>query len=100
MQQIATTFFEQKVPHYLDSTQKEYISHNQNQFANRNEPYSLNILSGVKNSPSSFSDFFGFDSKLCLRLQRHKDKWLNGSVFSEHLCHHRALMNINIREQH
>lgn len=96
MQQTVATFIEQKVPHYLDNTQKESISHNQNQFANRNEPYLLIILSAAKNSPSSFSDFFGSDNKLCLRLQRHKDKLLNSSVFPEHLCHHRAL----IREQH
>lgn len=100
VQQRAATFIEQKVPHYLDSTQKERISQNQNQFADRNEPFSLNILSGAKNSPNYFSDFFGFDSKLCVTLQRHKDKLLNGSVFSEHVCYHRALMNINTREQH
>lgn len=100
VQQRAATFIERKVPHYLDSTQKERISQNQNQFADRNEPFSLNILSGAKNSPNYFSDFFGFDSKLCVMLQRHKDKLLNGSVFSEHVCYHRALMNINKREQH
>jgi len=98
MQQIAATLTKQTVPHYLDKL-KECINHEQNQFVNRNESYSLNILSGAKNSPSS-SDFFGFDNKLCLTLQRHKDKWLNSSVFSECLCHHRTLMNRNTREQH
>lgn len=94
------TFIEQKVPHYVDNTQKKSISQNQNQFAERNEPFSLNILSGAKNSPNYFSDFFGFGNKLYVRLQRHKDELLNGSVFSEHICYHRVLMNINTREQH
>lgn len=71
MQWRPEAFIEQKVPHYLDNTQNESISQNLNQFADRNELFSLNILSGAKISPNYFSDFFGFDNKFCVRLQIH-----------------------------